>query len=358
MPFCEAAKLYIALRSFSADNAYFIRENTQTDYANNLKSAEMFFGSTRLCDIGWRDMRRYQRARASGGKEFLRYRRPQDAKPRIIDGIQYPAKGKTSYPVKPQQIRQELRLVRKLKILSDTWTPEDNRYFEHLHSLEDDVDRALTPDQQRHWLETSALTPRWETVLWWSRASFDLLTSPGELRGLQLGHVNLAYQLVRIPWPCAKNPYRMREIPIESATCLEALENFVKRARDKGAKTPTDHLFPFHHPRRPDPDPKRPMTSSGLKRLWQEVREATDLKWFRMEDTRHTGATRMAEAGYPVQIIAARMGHCDEKKQRHYTHISQQAQRLWLRSQEQNLPRIPPASVHSWAVQNFFEKSS
>ena len=80
------------------------------------------------------------------------------------------------------------------------------------------------------------------------------------------------------------------------------------------------------------------MTESGIKKLWEEVRHASGLTWFRPYDTRHTAATRLAESGVPVEVIMARMGHATDKMRQHYTHVTEQAQRAWLRPAA---PRTP-----------------
>jgi integrase len=98
---------------------------------------------------------------------------------------------------------------------------------------------------------------------------------------------------------------------------------------------PQHYLFPFCITRKKKGeryDPERPMTSSGLKSPWQEVREATNLLWFRPYDTRHTGATRYAENGTPVDVIVARMGHANDRQRALYTHISLEAQRRLARN--------------------------
>jgi hypothetical protein len=66
------------------------------------------------------------------------------------------------------------------------------------------------------------------------------------------------------------------------------------------------------------------MSNSGLKKLWQEVREATGLLQFRPYDTRHTAITRYAESGTPVAVIMALAGHISPRMNQHYTHISEQ----------------------------------
>lgn len=334
LSFAEAADRYLKLRcvgSMPGAKARYIREYTEISYSNNLKSICLFFGDTPLGEIHWFNMRAYQEARVAGAEPFVRYRRPQDAKSRTVNGVSIPPKGKSPCPAKPQQVNQEMRLLKKIKVLGGCWTAEDDAYFQQLQEQESDVERALTPQQQQLWLDAARSRPRWELVFWWSIVAFDLICSPGELRGLQIGNVNLGYRLIRIPWPCAKNPYRRRDIPIENPEAIWAMERLIARAAELGARDPMSYLFPLKITRSKEAFPNRQMTSSGLKKLWQEVREATGLLWFRMEDTRHTGATRLAENGTPTPVIMARMGHCSVEMQRRYTHISEQAQRFWLR---------------------------
>ena len=170
--------------------------------------------------------------------------------------------------------------------------------------------------------------------------------STNELRGLRTGDVNLQQRMVRVPWPAAKNKYRHRDIPIESPEVIWSFERLMERAGDLGSYQPTHYLFPFKITRSKQAIPERHMTESGIKKLWEEVREAANLKWFRPYDTRHTGATRMAESGVPTEIIVARMGHCSDHMRRHYTHISSESQRAWLRKTPGGPPKVQAISSH------------
>jgi hypothetical protein len=84
------------------------------------------------------------------------------------------------------------------------------------------------------------------------------------------------------------------------------------------------------------------MTVSGLKRKWEEVRLASNLKWFRLYDTRHTGITRLAEQGIPIQVIMSRAGHISPRMSQHYTHVSEAAQRRWLQPSGNPQPYMVP----------------
>lgn len=320
--FADAAAQYLRLRSVAAMpgaiSARYIRENTEKDYVQKLRSLGLFFAEQKLVDIRWFHMRSYQRARLAGDMPFVRRRRPhEDPQP---------------CPAKPKQVNQELSLLKQIKIKARCWSDEDNEYFEYLQEDESDEQRALDPQEQKLWLDASSSDRRWEITWWWSVISFDTLMSTNELRGLRIGDINLRHQLIRVPWASSKNRFRHREIALENPEVLWSLDRLIARAHDMGSRDPQHYLFPFKVTRSKQAFPDRPMTSSGLKKPWQEIREATGLSWFRMYDTRHTGATRLAEAGVPTEIIVARMGHCSDKMRRHYTHISGQAQRTWLKA--------------------------
>jgi len=97
-------------------------------------------------------------------------------------------------------------------------------------------------------------------------------------------------------------------------------------------------------------DPEKPMSESGIKVPWNEVRAQSGLTWFRQYDCRHTAITRLAEEGVPTDIIMARAGHISEKMRRHYTHISQSAQRKWIERAQtiHHTDRFRPQSVRPW----------
>lgn len=326
--FSEAALHYLSLRSIpsmpGAVSARYIRENTEADYRRKLRAVSLFFGDSRLCDIHWYNMRAYQATRLAGDEPFIRKRQPH-----LKEAGRCPAKAK--------QVNQEMGLLKQIKVKSGCWTPEDEAYFEFLQEEETDVQRALDPSQQQLWLDAARSNPRWDVVLHWSIVSFDSLMSTNELRGLQLGHINLSHQLIRVPWASSKNRFRHREIAIEDPTALWSLDRLLARAHDLGAIDPQHYLFPFKVTRSKLSFPGRQMTESGIKKPWQEVREATGLTWFRPYDCRHTGATRFAEEGKPTEMIVARMGHCSDKMRRHYTHISVQAQRMWFKKQPEGV---------------------
>lgn len=334
LPFEEAARLFIRLRSIDsvpgAIAARYVRQNTSEAYERQTRSLSLFFKGMTMGEIRWWHMRAYQEARVAGCEPFVRYKKPQDAKPRRVNGEWLPPKGKTGAPVKAAQINQELGFLKRLKRLALCWTEEDDRYYQDLQEDENDVPRALSPQEQTNWIDISRQQERWMIVHWYSILAFESCASTNELRGLPIGDISLPQRSIHIPWPAAKNKHRRRDIAIESADALWALETLMARAYDLGAREPLHYLFPFRD-HRFKWYPERQAAQQFLKRPWEEVRAASGLKWFRPYDTRHTAITRLAENGVPIDIIMARAGHVQDRMRRHYTHITLQAQRRCLR---------------------------
>lgn len=327
--FVDAGKLWLESRILNGTSGRargYIRKPTERCYRNSVKSLGLFFEDTRLCDIRLDHLTRYQRLRIQGAVPFIRYRRPQDAHERTVGGVTIPAKGKTPCPVRPQQVNQEVAVLIRILRAAKLWRDELDQLYEPLLPEISALPRALRPEEQRRWLDVARSAVRWNIVHWYSIVAFDTCMSTNEFRSLRLGDINLQQRMINIPPEGSKNQYRCRAIPIASEDAVWALECLVKRAYSMGSRDPQHYLFPFRTTRKKESNPGKPMTESGLKRPWQEVREASGLMWFRMYDTRHTAITRLAEAGVPIAMIMKRAGHMSPTMTDHYTHISDQLQ--------------------------------
>ncbi len=345
--FESAAQSFYNLRCLEPNGdrrAIFVEKNTLKGYERHIRTLALFFGGMKLGDIHWFHIRSFQDARQRGAHPFVRFRRPQDAMSRKLKGgILLAPKGPTPCTAKAAQINQEVAFLKRLKVLAGCWTAEDDAYHKDLKEDENEIQRALTIEEQDRWLRVSASNTRWELIHLYSLVAFDTCCSTNELRALRLADVKLNYHMIAVPWAGAKNKYRHREIAIESANTEWAFLQLIARAKKLAAVeahlNPTAFLFPMRDLEKRVYDPSRPMTVSGLKRMWEEVRAHAGLKWFRPYDTRHTGCTRLAERGVPIDIIMARAGHVGEKTRQHYTHIMLAAQRQWLRHTESNVYR-------------------
>ncbi|HVJ09918.1 MAG TPA: tyrosine-type recombinase/integrase [Acidisarcina sp.] len=308
--------------------ARYIRPTTERTLRQYIESLRLFFGALPLEKIHPGHLKQYQIARTSGTDPFIRIPRGG-------------AKEKGPSPASPLKCNQELALLKAIMKRGKAWTPELDDAYEPLLVEEQDIPRALTMQEQRIWLDVSRSREKWMVAHWYSQLAFATTMSTNEERALRIGDINLYQQVISVPYAGAKNKYRHRTIELVGADVLWAVERLVERARELGSVEPQHYLFPLRHGTGPY-HPDQPMTSSGLKRAWNELRVATGLTWFRPYDTRHTAITRMAEAGTPIDIIMSRAGHVGERMRRHYTHISQAAQRRWVTWQQSYEQRIPP----------------
>lgn len=325
MIFREAGRRWLDSKSIKSHagfvTARYIRKNTEESYAQYIRTLELFFGNMPLAKIHLGHFAAYQQARLEGAEPFIRYRRPQDAKPRNGE----PPKGKTPCPAKPKKVNQELGLLSQIMHSANCWTAKMKELYRPL--LDEDtgeIQRALSPEEQRRWLEVSRSTDRWNVVHWYSLVAFSTCMSTDEIRGIRLGDINMNQRIIVIPR--GKTKPRERTIELIGADVLWALERLIARAESLGAKSAAHYLFPSRKSV-VEWDASNPMSDSGIKVHWNEIRKASGLSWFRQYDCRHTAITRMAEAGIPTDVIMAMAGHVSEKMRRHYTHISRSAMR-------------------------------
>lgn len=320
MLFSEAAALWLETRSYvapGARRARFIRDTTRRSYAAYIDSLNLFFANLRLEQIHLGHLRAYQEARIVGAPPFIRKRRPNK---NVVAG---------PCPAGAKKVNQELSNLKQIMRRAGCWTEEMDEFYEPFSEDVSNVPRAMTPDEQRRWLDVSLLEQRWWIVHWYSQAAFGTSMGTNEMRSLRIGDVNLYHGFVNVPAEGAKNPYRARTIPLISAETKWAFEQLLARARDFGAKDPQHYLFPFRDVPKPF-DPAKPMTVTGIKKQWDEVRLASGIKWFRAYDTRHTALTRWAENGMEPVMLMSLAGHITQRMMRHYIHIGENAKRRAL----------------------------
>lgn len=331
LEFSSAAHRWIESRSIKAlpgaITARYIRKNTEDSYQQYIRTLELFFAGMKLGDIGLIHLASYRNARLNGAEPFIRYRRPQDAKDKMQGGILIPAKGKTSCPAKPKKVNQELGLLQHIMKRANCWSGEMEELYEPLLDEEDEVPRALSPEEQRRWLDCSRTKPEWNVAYFYSILAFGTCMSTDEIRGLRLGDINLFQRVIIVSRGKVRS--RARTIELVGADVLWALEGLIARAGELGAKEFGHYLFPWRV-KMGEYDPNKPMSESGIKVAWNQVRAISGLKWFRQYDCRHTAITRLAETGVPMAVIKSRAGHISDKMSNHYTHISQSAQRKWM----------------------------
>jgi len=307
LPFSQAAGLWVESKTFNGPRGRYISPRTLADYGQYIVALNRFFKDLPLRDIHIGHIREYERLRACG-----------ELGPKL-------PKGKSPRPVGPNKIIQEVGTLIQVMRRAHCWTPELDELYRPLQREEHDIPRALSIAEQDSWLSMAASRARWEAVHCYSILGFQTTMRECELRKLRLGDIYHADAYVMVRSGSAKNKNSIRTIPL-SDEALWAAGRMMERAKRLGASSPTHYLFPYRMKRNCF-DPSRPMSESGISKQWQEVRDATGLSWFRMYDTRHTGLTRMAEAGVAEAVRSAFSGHQGRRMREHYEHICEQAKR-------------------------------
>lgn len=333
LPFREASAIWIESRSFRATpgaiSAKYIRENTERSYRQYIASLNLFFGEIPLNQIHAGHFVEYQRRRVNGDPPFIRKIRPNyNVEPGPC-------------PASPRKANYELSLLKNIIKKARLSLEDIEDEYEEFLVDESEVILALTQEERRRWLDVSSLKPEWNIVHWYSQLAFETSMGTNEMRSLRLGDVNMNHQTVTVPPHGSKNRYRSRTIPLISGEACWACEQLILRAKDLGASSPLHYLFPFR--RMPHPyEPGRPMSSSGIRKPWDEVRAKSGLKSFTPYHTRHTALTHWAEGGMRIEEMMALAGHVSMKMTRHYARIGEGALR---RAAEAARSKIGPHSI-------------
>ena len=340
--FHEAADLWLDSQSLASvlARARYVAPRTLQDDRQYIGALDRFFAALRLGEIHVGHLRAYQEARAAGElgvpeqtmlERCAHWRRCSLEKLLAVPAWAEAARAKARAarrPVSANKINQELGLLARILRRANLWNAEFEECYSPLRPAPADVPRALSPEEQRRFLDLAASREEWQVVYWYSLLALETTATNCELRGLRLADINFYQQILMVRAGSAKNQYRVRSIPL-MPDALWAVGRLADRARALGSITPDDCLFPFGE-RRHLYDPKRPMTSSGIKKPWEEVRHAAGLPWFRIHDLRHTAITRMSEAGQPLAVIMSLAGHISSRMTQHYTQVSEAAKRKAL----------------------------
>lgn len=311
MKFREAFDIWLGHRMIPqaglASKASYLSQNTIDDYNVGARALEKFFAHIPIGKIRPLHLTKYQNARVICDKSIADWKQPAGA----------------------NCIRKEVSLLTRILREVGTWKEADDKSLVRLRAEEIDVPRAMTPDEQHRFLHIAASRVEFHFVYWYTILGLHTTCSVGELRCLRIGDVHVADELIHVRKASAKNKYRIRTIPLGSKDAVWALERVIERARSLGATSPQHYLFPIQ--KTPGTyDATHPMSESGLKKRWAEVREAAGLDWLKPNGLRHTAITRLAEAGAPIHVILAIAGHVTFQMQKHYISVSLKSRKRWV----------------------------
>jgi integrase len=133
-----------------------------------------------------------------------------------------------------------------------------------------------------------------------------------------------------------------RAIPMDQKLWAAMVQYQAWYKSEFGEAQPSWYVFPFGNRKRVDPT--RPITN--IKKAWQRLKAKLKIN-YRLHDTRHTLATKMAIAGVPEAKRRYVMGHVDENVIRRYTHLQAEDCRADLEralSVHESVPEVPTVS--------------
>jgi len=288
----------------------FVGRRTLEDYRTSFKALGKHFKGKILKDITPLDIREYQEKRSAG--EYTDFSK----RSKTINGS----------GVCSNTINKEVGTLLRLLRASKAWTAEMMESYIALTPHEAEVQRAMTPSEQEHFLRVAASKERWAAIYWYSILALKTTMSTNELRETRLRDLDVSQGVIKVSAAGAKNKYRMRSVPLDSEA-IKAAEFLLARAKSMGSHLPEHALFPTKISSHGSVCDPMQVSECWHRKCFEEVRAAAGIPWLRPYDLRHTAITRLAEAGTPIQVIMDMAGHVSQKMQQHYTHISMQAKR-------------------------------
>lgn len=232
--------------------------------------------------------------------------------------------------IEPRTINYELQLLRGVMTYADCWTSDLEARYQPLREAKSKVGRAATKDQLIKIFKTAKGNEYWYVAMCCAAVAAGSGCRGGEIRKLRLADVFLDEGRVRIVREIAKN--RKQREPRLMALAEWGLRQLLVRAQALGAAEPDHFLLPlelsksrraFRKPASPKWDVTQPMRS--WVRSWRKLTEACGMSGFRFHDLRHTFRTQGAEAGVPLEVMMAQLGHMDRETSLEYVHIQQRA---------------------------------
>jgi integrase len=343
--YAEAAAQWMQSRTFEGGKrSRYLREHSLRDLHDYHRPLLRFFGMLKLSQITWGNLKQYQFERSSGllgpsAEDLLpvyvtrvarALRKPREyveADPQAMALVRAQIDAHPEREVGPNKINQELGMLVRILKMAGLWTAEMEEGYEPLQHEESDIPRALTPEEQQRFLyHAQRLQP---FIHQYAIAGIHCVFRTREERELQIGDINLgAAGVVLVRFRSSKNKFSIRTIPL-SDEAKWAFERLLERANKLGSRSPQHYLMPFMVTRE-QYDPTRPMTVSGIKKPWDEVRIAAELPWFTPYHLRGTGLTRYAESGIAIHTMLSFAGHLSRRMQDHYVQISDQAKKIGI----------------------------
>ncbi len=239
---------------------------------------------------------------------------------------------KRTAKVSPRTINLETKVLRMILRRARLWARMADEY-KALPENKRGPGRALTPEQERKLLEVASSRTGWQVAYYAALLASNTTARGCELKGLQLGDINLLDRSLRIRRASTKTDAGARMVPLNESA-LWACARLLERSHKLGATQPYHYVMPaalYQHKRANDPvrgsgyDPTKPMNS--WRTAWRNLTVEAGLLGLRFHDLRHHCITKLAEAGVADQTLMSLAGHVSQSMLSHYSHIRMEAKR-------------------------------
>ncbi len=231
-------------------------------------------------------------------------------------------------PVTGRTVNYEMFLLRCVMTYAGCWNENFSTGYKPLREIKQRAGKVASKDQIKTLITTALANDYWQLAMYCAAVAIGTGCRGGEIRNLQLKDINLEEGKVRIVREIAKN--RKEREPRLMALAEWGVRNLLIRARALGATEPQHYLLPLrlvksNSPKDPNRkfDVNRPMTC--WVRGWRKLTEKCGMAGFRFHDLRHTFRTLGAEAGVPLEVMMAQLGHMDRETSLEYVHVQNRA---------------------------------
>jgi len=232
-------------------------------------------------------------------------------------------------PVTARTVNYEMQLLKGVMSYADCWSETLDLRYQPLREAKSRAGKTASTDQMIKIIDTAKKNEYWQVAMWCGAVGAGTGCRSGEIRKLQLKDICLLEGKIRVIREIAKS--RKERQPRLMALAEWGLRKLLVRAQVLGATEPEHYLLPLNiaksrHLAKDGGakwDVNRPMTS--WVKSWRKLMEACGMKGFRFHDLRHTFRTQGAEAGVPLEVMMAQLGHMDRQTSLDYVHIQQRA---------------------------------
>jgi integrase len=231
--------------------------------------------------------------------------------------------------VTARSVNYEMQLLKGVMSYADCWSDTLAARYQPLREVKSRAGKTASSDQMIRIINAAMKNDYWQLAMWCAAVAVGTGCRSGEIRKLQLKDICLSEGKIRVVREIAKS--RKERQPRLMALAEWGLRQLLLRAHALGATKPEHFLLPLNiaksrHLARDGGakwDATKPMTS--WVKSWRKLMDSCGMNGFRFHDLRHTFRTQGAEAGVPLEVMMAQLGHMDRQTSLDYVHIQQRA---------------------------------